>query len=117
MSEEVSIDRERLLVGVVADKYDAARRLACSRPMKIEWALSINPSAVNASDELVFTIAVSASIPAGPVPFKVTYPVHNHVSGKIRQVMRRAVRNPAGGRVASAAPARMVASTAAPTRA
>ena len=57
--------------------------------MSTERALTINPRAVYASDELVFSRAVSASIAVGPLPFKVTYPTHNHVSGKIRHVMRR----------------------------
>ena len=69
-----------------------------------------------ASAELVFSMAVKASMAVGPLPFNVTYPIHNHDSGKIRQVMRRAMRKPGGGRLEIAAPERMAASTAAMSR-
>ena len=82
----------------------------------MDRVLTNNPRAVYASDELVFSMAVSASIAVGPLPFSVTYPTDNHASGKIRQVMRRATRKPARGRAPIAAPERMAASTAAMTR-
>ena len=84
--------------------------------MTVERVLTNSPRAVYASDEVVFSRAVNASIAVGPVPFKVTYPTHNHDSGKIRQVMSRATRKPAGGRVEIAAPESMAASTAAMIR-